>query len=108
MLDYPCPVVLHNYWYEVLVSGQTPESPSKDALILSNVFLVRPLGSFQAIHSPAALQLHLRTRGRILEIFVLETCEPKWSGADMIPPPLCFSSGKCFEFRIKACHIGRW
>ena len=62
--------------------------------IQSNVFPLRPLGSFQVIHSPAALQLHLRTRGRMLEIFVLETCEPEGSGAEMVPTPRCFSSGK--------------
>ena len=40
--------------------------------IQSKFFPLRPLGSFQVIFSVAALHLHLRTRGRILEIFVLE------------------------------------
>ena len=61
--------------------------------IQSNVFPLRPLRSFQVIHSPAALQLYVRMRGGILGIFVLETCEPEGSKAEMVPPPLCFSSG---------------
>ena len=61
--------------------------------IQSNVFTLRPLRSFQVIHSLAALQLYLRIRGGILGTFALETCEPEASKAEMVPPPLCFSSG---------------
>ena len=57
--------------------------------IPSNVFPLRPLESFQVILSPAALRLFQEDIGRDLEIFVLETCEPKGSGAEMVPPPLC-------------------
>ena len=76
--------------------------------IPSNVFPLRPLESFQVILSPAALRLFQEDIGRDLEIFVLETCEPKGSGAEMVPPPLCLSSGKYFVCRIRTCHVGRW
>ena len=81
---------------------------SMETPIQSNVFPLRALGSFQVIHSLVALQLHLRMRGGIIEIFVLKTCEPEGSGAEMVPPPLCFSSGKYFECRIRTCHVVRW
>ena len=76
--------------------------------IPSNVFPLRPLESFQVILSPAALRLFQEDIGRDLEIFVLETCEPKGSGAEMVPPPLCLSLGKYFVCRIGTCHVGRW
>ena len=64
--------------------------------IQSNVFPLRPLEPFQVIPSTAALQLFQEDIGRTVEIFVLETFEPGRSGAEIVPPPLCFSSGKYF------------
>ena len=73
--------------------GERLSLRSMETPIQSNVLTLRSLRSFQVIHSPAALQLHLRIRGGILGTFLLETCEPEGSKAEMVPPPLCFSSG---------------
>ena len=64
--------------------------------IQSNVFPLRLLEPFQVIPSTAALQLFQEDIGRNVEIFVLETFEPGRSGAEMVPSPPCFSSGKYF------------
>ena len=73
-------------------NGERLSLRSIETPIQSNVFPLRPLGSFQVIHSLAALQLHLRMRGGILGTFVLKSCEPEGSRTKMVPPPLYFSS----------------
>ena len=76
--------------------------------IQSNVFTLRPLGPSQEMLLPPRFSSSWRILGRILEVFVLETCEPEGSGAEMVPPPLYFSTEKYFECRIRTCHVVRW
>ena len=94
MLGCPCPVVLRNSC-GVLASRRTLEPPwygDVDPVERLSIAAAGILPGYPFSHRASTLQEDI---GRELEIFVLETCEPEGSGAEMVPLPL-FLIGKIF------------